>query len=98
MARQRQQAVAFLECVLGSGPLPSQQAWEQAWQAGYSRRTYDRARKVLKVQARRRGWGSMGQWELCLPPTKRQRFTANVTQMENALTQTSNPHQSHIRA
>jgi hypothetical protein len=71
MARRTQQAVAFLERVLYAGPLPSQQAWEQAWQAGYSRRTYDRARKVLQVQAKRRGWGSMGQWELSLPPAKR---------------------------
>ncbi len=70
MPRQLQQAVEFLRRVLGQGPLPSQQAWEQARKEGYSKRTFDRARKVLRVQATRSGYGGRGWWVLRLPPAK----------------------------
>jgi hypothetical protein len=70
MPRQLQQAVEFLRRMLGQGPLPSQQVWEQARKAGYSKRTFDRARKVLRVQAIRSGYGGKGWWVLRLPPGK----------------------------
>jgi putative DNA primase/helicase len=70
MPKKLQQAVEFLRRMLVQGPLPSQQAWEEARKAGYSKRTFDRARKVLRVQAIRSGYGGKGWWVLRLPPAK----------------------------
>jgi hypothetical protein len=50
MGKRLEQTAKFLKDVLGEGPLPSQQAWEEAQRTGYSRRTYDRARKALLVK------------------------------------------------
>jgi hypothetical protein len=78
MARQLQQVAAFLRRLLAQGPLPSQHVWEQVQQAGYSKRTYERARSVLRVQATRSGYGGMGWWVVSLPPAKAQRFPGRV--------------------
>lgn len=72
MPKKLQQAVAFLRGLLAQGPLPSQQAWEEARKAGFSKRTFDRARNILRVQATRSGYGERGWWVLRLPPAKTQ--------------------------
>lgn len=74
MSRPSQQVIAFLKEVLGKGPLPSKQVWVLVSQAGYSQRTYRRARKKLKIQAKRKGWGDKGTWELSLPAARRSPF------------------------
>lgn len=83
MGKRFEETAEFLKRVLSAGPLSSQQAWEQAQQAGYSRRTYDRARKALPVQATRRGWGSRGMWEVSLTPANLQ-FLAQGTESERS--------------
>jgi hypothetical protein len=106
MARQLQQAVEFLRRMLGQGPLPSQHAWEQARKAGYSKRTFDRARKVLRVQATRSGYGGKGWWVLRLPPAKTPpppepvdaERSPTITHLEPSQEQVTAPEQSHTRA
>lgn len=103
MARKTEQAVAFLRRVLGDGPLPSEKAWQLAHQAGYKKRTYMRARSILRVQSKKRGYGGRGMWVLTLPPAKAQPLpsrvglerTANVTQLDPA---SAYRYQSRIRA
>lgn len=106
MARPYQQAAKFLRGVLENGPLLSQQAWEQAQQAGYSKRTYMRARKFLRVQAKRQGWGGQGRWLLSLPPAKIRPLnvqvdlqrSAMVTQLEHAPEYLVHHYRARIRA
>lgn len=83
MRKRFEETKEFLKRVLSAGPLPSQQAWEQARQAGYSRRTYDRVRKELTVQATRRGWGSRGKWEVSLTPAHLQ-YMAPGTELKRS--------------
>jgi hypothetical protein len=106
MPRQLQQAVEFLRRMLGQGPLPSQQAWEQARDAGYSKRTFDRARKVLRVQATRSGYGGSGWWVLRLPPGKAPSSpepvdaerSPTITDLASAQEQVSTPEQTQRRS
>lgn len=105
-AGKTEQVVAFLCRVLGDGPLPSKKAWEQARKAGYKKRTYMRARAVLRVQSKKRGYGGRGMWVLSLPLAKAQPFptqvgferTAHVTGLEHASAHVVHRYQSRIRA
>lgn len=106
MARPYEQAAEFLRRVLENGPIGSQQAWEQAHQAGYSKRTYMRARKFLRVTAKRKGWGEMGRWQLSLPPVKIRLFPSQpgleqpviITPLDHASWRAGDHDQSRIRA
>jgi hypothetical protein len=92
MGEKLERSVAFLRWVLSNGPQPSQHVWEQVQQAGYSRRTYERARKVLRVHVTRSGYGGRGWWVMSLPPAKDQPFPGpantghapTITQVEPA--------------
>jgi hypothetical protein len=106
MPKKLQQAVEFLRRMLAQGPLPSQQAWGQARKAGFSKRTFDRARKVLRVQATRSGYGGRGWWVLNLPPGKAPpspepvdvERSPTITDLASAQRQVSAPEQTHRRS
>jgi hypothetical protein len=56
-----------LTMLLNNGPCRETEVRETIMLAGYSERTYHRARKSLRVQTRRYGWGDDGYWEISLP-------------------------------
>ncbi len=62
-----QLAVTFLREELGAGPCPTAQVEKAARAEGISRRSLERARSRLGVEARKVG-GRDGYWELHLPP------------------------------
>jgi hypothetical protein len=51
--RPRDQAVAFLEQLLASGPRTSVEIWQAAVKAGHSKRTLERAKRGMDIRCRR---------------------------------------------
>jgi hypothetical protein len=54
--------------LLATGPKLSDEVWKACKAAGVSFRTYMRARKDLKVESGRTGFGANGEWMIAMPP------------------------------
>jgi AAA domain len=65
------EAVRVLKEILSDGPLAAGNVKKMAAQAGVKERTLDRARQVLGVTARRRGFGQGGHYEWSMPTDAR---------------------------
>jgi hypothetical protein len=70
-----EQAVEWLRDRLANGPIASKQLEEDANRDGIKGRTLWRAKKVLKISARRAGFGPGGQWVWDLPGPDTQAVT-----------------------
>lgn len=57
----------LLTQMLRDGPCREREVWESIRGAGYSFHSYHRARRALRVQTTRFGWGENGYWEINLP-------------------------------
>lgn len=80
-------AMAFLDNVLGNGPVPSQKVIAEAKAAGIKKRTLDRAKAALKVQSIKPG----GQWCWILPMSRLPNPNTTVGNLDNVKTTRENP-------
>ena len=64
------EARGFLRSLLGAGPVPTNEVWTAAGQAGIAERTLRRAKQLEGIVARRQGYGPAGSWRWSLdgPP------------------------------
>lgn len=66
----------LLRTLLQNGPLREREVWEVIDQAGYSFKSYHRARRAMHIESIRYGWGSNGYWEIHLPGRSVRRLPA----------------------
>ncbi len=67
---------SLLSTLLRDGPCPEREIWHEVERAGFSFRSYHRARKALRIQTERYGWGENGHWEISLPGRSARRLAA----------------------
>jgi len=61
------EAQEVLETILKKGPLPARAVFGMAADAGISKRTLDRAKRILKVKSKKEGSGYSSKWSWQLP-------------------------------
>jgi putative DNA primase/helicase len=64
------EATDFLRDKLSAGPVPVREVEEHGRALGLAKRTLDRARRTLRVQTVKNGFGGAGGWSLVLPASK----------------------------